>query len=508
VDGLRHRYRYRDAAKRIAQLAHALVVNGVKPGDRVATLGWNTYRHFEIYYAVSGIGAICHTINPRLPVSQIDFILNHAGDSWLFYDIDLSETVRRSEHIPISPIRLVALCEETQLADIDAPGRATAYEFLLKGMDEDYSWPEFDEKMAAGLCYTSGTTGAPKGVLYSHRSTILHAMSSIIGKVCDFPIDGRILPAVPMFHVNAWGLPYSAPLAGQSLIMPGPRLDGERLFRLMDEELAYSAWGVPTVWQGLLDAMIRHERKPNGLCEILVGGSAASGHLIETFEERFDVIVRHAWGMTEMSPVGTSGTLTVEEAMLPRGERTRLQLRQGRRLFGVDMAIVDDDGIRLPHDGISTGELIVRGNSVIASYFENEDASAAAFDDEGWYRTGDRARITHDGWLTIVDRVKDLIKSGGEWISSAELEEAAMRFPGVFACAAIGIPDEKWGERPLLVVKMKADQTLDIEALRQAMSLTLAKWQLPDQIVIRDDLPMTATGKVSKKDLRLQFTGL
>jgi len=507
VDGQRHRYTYKDALARISKLAHALIALGIKPGDRVGPLDWKTHRHFEIYYAVSGIGAVCHTINPRLPVQQVDFIIKHAEDALLLFDEDLAGLIGQLDLAGPHAPRLICLCSEERRPQAGTGPRAIAYETLLEGRPEAFTWPQFDENSASGLCYTSGTTGAPKGALYSHRSAVLHAMMTIVGRASAFASDGRILPIVPMFHVNAWSLPYSAPLAGQSLIMPGPKLDGDSLFRLMDEEGVVSTWGVPTVLQGLLNTMDRMKRKPNGLAEVVVGGSAASGQLIERFEDDFGVVVRHAWGMTEMSPVGSSGFLGSEADHLDRGSRTKLQLSQGKRLFGVEMNIIDEGGAALPKDGVHAGELVVRGNSVISGYFRNEEASAAAFDAAGWFRTGDRARISDGGRLTIVDRVKDLIKSGGEWISSADLEEAAMRFPGVLACAAIAVPDDKWGERPILVVRTETGAALDIEGLRALMARTLAKWQLPDRIIVRDALPMTATGKISKKDLRAEIAG-
>ena len=508
VEGTRHRYSYRTALRRISQLAHGLIALGVRPGDRVATLAWNTYRHLEVYYAVSGIGAVCHTINPRLPVTQIDYILRHAEDVLLLHDVDLRTLVRQLPQVVGGQMGVVALCDQARLAVDFEAGEAMAYESVLAGQPDHFDWPLFDENTAAGICYTSGTTGNPKGALYSHRSSVLHAIGTIVGRCAEFPRGGRTLPVVPMFHVNAWGLPYSAPLSGQSLIMPGPRLDGDSLFKLMDEETVFSAWGVPTVWQVLLDAMDRHGRKPRGLGEVVVGGSAASGQLIDRFEEEYGVDVRHAWGMTEMSPVGTSGALGPHLDGTARDERTRAKLRQGHRIFGVELDIMDEEGNRLPHDGVTAGELLVRGNTVISGYFRNPEADATAFDKQGWFRTGDRARISADGWLILVDRVKDLIKSGGEWISSADLEEAAMRYPGMVACAAIGVPDEKWGERPVLVCKLKAGHPLDERALRELMGQSLAKWQLPDRIVVRESLPMTATGKISKKDLRSELAAM
>jgi 3-(methylthio)propionyl---CoA ligase len=496
-DGGIKRQGYVETRRRVAQLAHALKKLGVREGDRVATLAWNTHRHFEIYYATAAIGAVCHTINPRLPVSQIDFIMKHAGDALLFHDVDLANLAAEIPYATTLDDKVVVLGSAG-----DASSRRPAYESLLAEQPEEFEWLELDESAACGLCYTSGTTGEPKGALYSHRSAVLIAMMTIVSRMSSWPAAGKFLPVVPMFHVNAWGLPYSVPMSGGTLVMPGNRLDGESLFKLMDAEEVCSAWGVPTVWYGLLDAMDRHGRKPSGFAEIIVGGSAASGQLIERFEQDYGVAVKHAWGMTEMSPIGTGGMLMPDEQALGRKEKTRLQLSQGRRLFGVEMKIADDNGNRLPADGQHDGELMVRGPTVISGYYRNPRADSDAFDKNGWFRTGDRARLGPRGRLTLIDRIKDLIKSGGEWISSIDLEEAAMRHPDVAMCAAIGVPHEKWGERPVLVVVPRNGQSVDAEELTALMAGSVAKWQLPDRILFREALPMTGTGKVSKLELR------
>ena len=492
---------YARSRERIARLASVLLSLGIGPGDRVATLAWNTFRHFEIYYATAGIGAVCHTINPRLPVEQIDYIMRHAGDSLLLFDSDLSHLVAS---IPLIAEGQIALVE---LADAGETGETLSYEALLADHEPLETWLPVPETAASGLCYTSGTTGHPKGALYSHRSTVLFALTNIASRISTCPLGGKFMPAVPMFHVNAWGMPYIAPLGGNGLVLPGNRLDGDSLFALMDRERVYCGLGVPTIWHGLLAAMERNGRKPEGLQEIIVGGSAASGKMIASFQEVYGVNVHHAWGMTEMSPTGTTGILKPGERELDDAARDRLQLSQGRRLFGVEMKIAGEDGTDLPKDGQTAGELKVRGNSVIASYFNNESADEAAFDDDGWFRTGDRARIGPDGRLMLVDRIKDLIKSGGEWISSIDMEEAAMRHPQVASCAAIGIADEKWGERPILLVVAQDDATFDMESLRTLLAGSLAKWQMPDEIVLQDSLPMNANGKVSKRELREKFAG-
>ena len=379
-----------------------------------------------------------------------------------------------------------------------------SYEDLLTGQPDTIVWPELDENTAAGLCYTSGTTGEPKGVLYSHRSTLLHAFSVALAASKLHGQEKRLLPIVPLFHVNAWGTPYTAPLTGTSMVMPGPRLDGASLFDLMEKEGVTGSLGVPTVWRGLLNEMAKRGRKPKDLSFAIIGGSACPRSMIDELEQA-GVDVNHAWGMSEMSPVGTCGQLEPALEALPRDERFALKESQGRRLFGVDLKIVDDTGQRLAHDGESVGELCVRGPAVASAYFENEGASAKLLDKDGWLRTGDMARIRRNGFMQIVDRSKDLIKSGGEWISSVDLENLATLYPGVAMAAVIGVPDPKWDERPLLVVQAAADAKLDKSKLLEFMGTKLAKWQVPDDVVFLDQLPLTATGKISKLQLREQI---
>ena len=502
VEGGVHEYSYAQANRRIAQLAHALRDMGIKPGDRVATLAWNGYRHFELYYAVAGLGAVCHTINPRLFPDQISWIVNHAEDTVLFFDLTFASLVKSLQpHLPPRLRRVFLSSEEHRPAD--AGTEVLAYETLLKGQPVVYDWPELPENAAAALCYTSGTTGNPKGALYSHRSTVLHAISAILGVPQAFGTGQRILPVVPLFHVNAWGLPYSCPLSGTDLVFPGPGLDGASLFDLMQTTGTTGAWGVPTVWAGLIAEMKVRGAKPSALESLLIGGSAVPRSMIEQLEE-FDIRTIHGWGMTEMSPVGTA-TRPVDSDDRPA--RIARAEPQGKRLFGVEMKIVGEDGASVAHDGEARGELLVRGPAVIDGYFRNEAASAAAFDDSGWFRTGDVATIDTEGQLRIVDRTKDLIKSGGEWISSLELENLAASHSSVAQAAAIAVPHPKWDERPLLVVVPAPGVEVSEEALLTHMSQSLAKWQLPDAIVTVDRLPMTSTGKISKKDLREQLEG-
>ena len=502
VEGGLHRQSYAQTLQRVARLAHGLVALGVKPGDRVATLAWNGYRHLELYYAIAGIGAVCHTINPRLPAEQMAYIVNHADDSLLFFDTTFAPLVSGLRDQFPEHTRYVAMTDRAHMPDGQD---LLCYEDLLDGQPDHYDWPELDENTACALCYTSGTTGAPKGALYSHRSCLLQAMFTMVCASGSFPVGDRVLPVVPMFHVNAWGLPYMAPLAGASLIMPGPALGGDSLFRLMDEESVDSAWGVPTVWLGLLAEMKRHGRKPGALKRVSIGGSAAPRSMVRAFEQDYQVDVMQGWGMTEMNPTGTMSTLTEGQAELPLEERIELKTTQGRQLFGVRMKLVDEDGHEVPQDGEAVGELLVKGPTVIRAYFNNDEASAKAFDKDGWFATGDMAKLTPDGVLYIVDRAKDLIKSGGEWISSIDLENLAAAHPDVQECAVIGVPHPKWDERPLLIVVPHADAARDKQALLDHMAGSIAKWQLPDDVIYVDELPHTATGKVSKRHLREDY---
>ncbi|MBD3680201.1 MAG: long-chain fatty acid--CoA ligase [Rhodobacteraceae bacterium] len=503
TEGDVHRTTYREMSKRIAQLAHALKTLGISDGDRVATLAWNGYRHLELYYAISGIGAICHTVNPRLSAEQLTYIVNHAEDRVLFLDLTFVPIVEKLVGEFPKDMRYVIMTDRAHMPETSLPD-VLCYEELLEGQPESIDWPEFPEDTAAGLCYTSGTTGNPKGTLFSHRSTLLHAMVLAIS-LPDALHEGRkVLPVVPLFHVNAWGLPYAAPLAGASLVFPGGALDGKSLFDLMDREKVYSAWGVPTVWQGLLAHIQAEGRVPEGFGDVVVGGSAAPPSMIEAFED-MGVNVCHAWGMTEMSPVGTQGNLPSFMDDMPKEERLLMKRKQGRKLFGVEMKIVGEDGNRLPHDGKTPGALYVRGNAITSGYYGNAEATEAAFDAEGWFGTGDVAMLDENGFLTITDRVKDLIKSGGEWISSIDLENVVMSHPDVASCAVIALPHPKWDERPLLVVVPVEGKKPTKEELVGLLGEHFAKWQLPDDVVYIDEMPLTATGKVSKLTLRERF---
>ena len=502
VEGGIHRYTYADSRKRIAKLANALIAMGIKPGDRVATLAWNGYRHFELYYAISGIGAVCHTINPRLSVEQFIYVVNHAEDMALFFDTTFLPLVEklRGHWKPVK--NYVAM---TDAAHMPATPGLLCYETLIEPASDQIVWPEFAEDTAAALCYTSGTTGDPKGALYSHRSSVLHALFSVASINMAFGAGRSILPVVPLFHVNAWGLPYSSAITGTSLIFPGPKLDGPSLFELMETEHVGGSWGVPTVWMGLLAEMKARGRKPVGLKHVLIGGSAAPKPMIETFEKDYGITVIQGWGMTEMSPLGTVGHLLPAEEDLDFKDRVELKAKAGRRVYGVELKLVDEEGNKLPHDDVASGELFVRGNAIVSGYFKNEAASARALDKDGWFGTGDVARVASNGMLTIVDRTKDLVKSGGEWISSIDVENAALAHPGLANAAVIGIPHPKWTERPVLVAVKAAGANPTVEEINALLESKLAKWQLPDDVVFVETLPIGPTGKVSKRDLRAKF---
>lgn len=503
TEGDIHRETYDQAYRRSAQLAHGLKGLGIGDGDRVATLAWNGYRHFELYYAISGMGAVCHTINPRLSAEQMLYIISHAGDRVLFVDLTFVPILEAlADQLP-DGLSLVVMTDRAHMPDSALD--LLCYEELLDGQPEHFDWPEMDENSAAGLCYTSGTTGNPKGALYSHRSTVLHAFMVAIAVPRSLHEGARILPVVPMFHVNSWGLPYAAPLVGANLIMPGPKLDGTSVFDLMESEKVTASWGVPTVWMVLRAEIESRDATPSELDQLVIGGSAAARDMITFFESK-GVDVCHAWGMTEMSPIGTQAQVSRPMKQLPAEEQIDFKCKQGRRVFGVDMKIVDEEGKRLPHDGEAVGELYVRGNAVISGYFNNEEATEAALDNEGWFGTGDVASIDKRGFLTLQDRSKDLIKSGGEWISSIDLENIALGHPKVANCAVIAIAHPKWDERPLLiVVPHDANDPPVLAEIHEMMQEHVARWQLPDDMVLTDALPLTATGKVSKLTLRKAF---
>jgi fatty-acyl-CoA synthase len=506
VEGGIHRYTYREAHRRSRQLANALRSLGVKMHERVGTLAWNGFRHFELYYAVSGMGSVINTINPRLFPDQIVYIANHAEDRYVFFDLTFAPLVEKIAPHCKGVRGWVAMTDKAHMPAVTLPN-LLCYEELLSGQTDDFEWPEFDEWTAAGLCYTSGTTGNPKGVLYANRSTVLHAYAACLPDAIDLSARDVVLPVVPMFHVNAWGLPYACALAGCKLVFPGAQLDGASVYELFEAEKVTMSAGVPTVWLGLLQHVKQNNLKFNTLQRTVIGGSACPPAMIRSFELEFGVQVLHAWGMTEMSPLGTVCTLKARHLRVPKEEQLALQNKQGRPLYGVDMKIVDDQGRELPRDGKAYGDLLVRGPWITTRYFKGEGGEVLQRDERGraWFPTGDVATIDADGFMQITDRSKDVIKSGGEWISSIELENTAMAHPGVKEAAVIGVRHPKWDERPLLIVVRKAGVDLTREDILKFFEGKVAKWWMPDDVVFVDDLPHTATGKLLKTKLRDDF---
>ncbi|MDA0369356.1 MAG: 3-(methylthio)propionyl-CoA ligase [Proteobacteria bacterium] len=502
AEGTIHRYNYAAAGRRVKQLANALRRLNVEEGERIGTLAWNTYRHFEIYFAVSGMGSVCHTINPRLFTDQIAYIGNHAEDRIIF--VDLPFVALAEQLAPQLPLvrAFVVMTDRAHMPETSLPG-ALCYEDLLTAESEVLEWPTFDENTAAALCYTSGTTGDPKGVLYSHRSTMLHSFASCMGDVLGIRARDSILVVVPMFHVNAWGIPYCAAMTGAKLVFPGAALDGASVHELMESEAVTLSAGVPTVWLLLLQYLRDTGNSLPHLERVVCGGSAAPRAMIQEFEEVHDVRLLHAWGMTEMNPVGVVNTPKPVLEALEGDAKLDLMAKQGRAIFGVDLKIVDDSGQELARDGKAFGALKVRGPWVARRYFQRDDDPA--FDSDGWFSTGDVCTIDPDGFIQIVDRTKDVIKSGGEWISSIELENIAVGHPAVAEACVIGVPHPKWDERPLLVVVPSKGATPSKEDVMSVFAGKVAKWWLPDDVVFTDELPHTATGKLLKTELRQRY---
>ncbi len=505
VDGGIHRYRYPDLESRARRLVRVLKGLDIKPSDRVATLGWNGFRHLELYYAVSGMQAICHTINPRLGAPDIGFIVADAADSVIFAETSFAAIIEAIATQTPSVRAVVFMCDRAEMPALDLPsGMALlCYEELMAAETDDYTWPEFDERTAASLCYTSGTTGKPKGVLYSHRSTVIHAMAVTAPDVFGLRATDRVLPVVPMFHVNAWGLPYAAPATGASLIMPGRHLDGPSLTALMNDEHVTMSAGVPTVWLGLLHHLRASGERLETVDRLVIGGSACPRLLLAAFQTEYGVRVDHAWGMSETSPLGTMNAPVPTTMNLAGEAKLRHLEKQGRGIFGIDMKIVDDSGAELAWDGVAQGNLMVRGVWVASAYWGQEPGSAC--DAQGWFATGDVATIDPGGTMEITDRSKDVIKSGGEWISSITLENIAVSHPDVAEAAIVATSHPKWTERPLLVVVARPGATLDPAEVLTIYDGKIPKWWLPDGVVVLDELPHTATGKVHKLTLRNRF---
>ncbi|MEO7497088.1 MAG: 3-(methylthio)propionyl-CoA ligase [Massilia sp.] len=502
VEGDLHRYTYRDCADRARRMAKALSGLGVQMGERVATVAWNGYRHMELYYAVSGSGAVLHTINPRLHPEQLAYIINHAEDKVVFFDLTflpMMEIV--SQHCKMIKAYVLMAGPEHMPKETGIP-TLMCYEDLISSSDDSYAWPQFDERSAASLCYTSGTTGNPKGALYSHRSTVLHAYGSAMPNALNVSAIDTVLPVVPMFHVNAWGLPYSVLLSGAKMVFPGPALDGKSLYELFESERVTFSAGVPTVWLGLINYALQNDLKFSTFRRTVIGGAACPPAMMDTLIDHFGVEVTHAWGMTEMSPLGTTCTLQNRHLSLPREAQRKVLHKQGHAVFGVDMKIVDDAGAELPWDGATFGHLLVKGPWVIDSYFKNEGGDVLK---DGWFPTGDVATIDADGYMQITDRSKDVIKSGGEWIGTIDLENIAMAHPAVLQAACIGIAHPKWDERPLLLVIKRPGQELTREQLLAFFDGKVARFWMPDDVLFVEALPTGATGKIQKNKLREQF---
>jgi len=504
VDEPRHRTTLGQVFRRARRLANALTRAGIRTGDRVGTLAWNDYRHLELYFAVSCMGAVLHTINPRLFPEQVAYIINHAQDRLLFVDPLVLPLVEKLRPQLAKVERVVALTDDAHLPASGIPG-LVSYEAFIADEPEDFDWPALDENAASALCYTSGTTGNPKGVLFSHRSTVLHNYAALMGDAIGCTRRDTILVVVPMFHASSWGIAYAAPTVGARMVLPGPKMgDGATLAALIAEEHVTHAAGVPTVWQNLLNHAREAGVTLSSLRRVVVGGSACPLSIMEEFRQRHGAEVLHAWGMTEMSPIGTVNALPAGIDELPQARQDALRVKQGQPVFGVQVKIVDDAGRELPWDGKTTGILKVRGPWVCGDYFALGHPSEAHAED-GWFSTGDVAALAPDGTVEITDRAKDVIKSGGEWISSIDLENAACGHPGVLQAAVIGIRHPKWDERPLLIVVPRPGEPPTGEEILAWLRSRVAKWWLPDDVVLVDSLPLTATGKISKLELRRQF---
>ena len=502
VEGHFHEYTYKDAAQRSRQLAQALIALGVQDGDVIGTLAWNTYRHFECWYGISGMGGILHTVNPRLFPEQLDYIINHAEDKFIFVDTTFVPLLEALQSKLASVKGYIIMTDEAHMPQTSLPN-ALCYETLIAQQDGHFAWPQLDERQATSICYTSGTTGNPKGVIYSHRSSLLHSWGITSTNVANISSQTRVLPIVPMFHANAWGLVYSVAMMGAEVVFPGPHLDGASVCEMINRYQVDLSAAVPTVWTMLLQHLTQSGDTLKSLNNVLIGGSAVPKSMIEVFEQTYGVQVWQAWGMTEMSPLGSVNKPLPEDAQLSYEEQLNIKAKQGRPCFGVQMKIVDDANQPFPHDGKAFGRLLVKGPWIIAKYYKAENP---AVDADGWFDTGDVATIDATGNMQITDRSKDVIKSGGEWISSIDLENAAMGHADILEAAVIGVHHPKWEERPLLIIVPKnAEQPPAVESVLAFLENKVAKWWLPSGVVFTDAIPHTATGKINKVGLREQF---
>ncbi|MDA7829209.1 long-chain fatty acid--CoA ligase [Gammaproteobacteria bacterium] len=499
VSGEVHRTNYEEVCIRSRKLASALEKDGYKNGDIIATLALNTYRHLEMYYGISGMGAVIHTLNFRLHPDQAVYIINHAEDKVIFVETPFIPMLEGLEDQLKCVEKYIILCDESEMPNTVLKN-AISYEEYIKDGDENYQWPTLEDDAACGLCYTSGTTGDPKGVLYGHKSNILHAQASLIGLTVS--PDEAILMVVPLFHVQAWGIPFYGPMFGLKLVMPGLQMEGEPLYDLIESEGVTLAFGVPTIWMGLLNYCRDNDKTLTSVRNAVIGGSALSLSMLQEFDEAHDVNVIQGWGMTEMSPLGTSNFLTPEMKKMSKEEKYAVQLKQGRPMYGVELKVVDDSGAELPHDGESQGHLLVRGPWVLKRYFK---AEKDCVDKDGWFDTGDISVLDKDGYMTITDRAKDVIKSGGEWISSIDLENAAVGHPEVTEACVVGLPHPKWDERPMLFIVTNTGEPVDKNSILEFLGSRVAKWWLPDEIIFLKELPHGATGKLQKFELRDEY---
>ena len=500
VSGDIHRTNYDEVCIRSRKLASVLVKDGYKEGDVIATLALNTYRHLEMYYGISGMGAVTHTLNFRLHPEQAVYIINHAEDKIIFVEAPFVPILEALKDQLKTVEKYIILCDESEMPDTQLKN-AISYESYIEDGDENYEWPQLKDDAACALCYTSGTTGNPKGVLYSHKSNILHAQASLTAMLIK-PSDS-ILMVVPLFHVLAWGIPYYGPMFGLKLVMPGMQMEGEPLYDLIHKEDVSLAFGVPTIWMGLLAYCRENNKILTSVKNTIIGGSALSLSTLQEFDEVHDVNVIHAWGMTEMSPLGTTNVPTLEMESMSKDEKYAIQLKQGKPIYGVELKVVDDAGNDLPHDGESQGHLLVRGPWILQKYFK---ADNDAVDKDGWFDTGDISVLDQDGYMTIKDRAKDVIKSGGEWISSIDLENAAFGHPEVAEACVVGIPHPKWDERPMLFIVTNTGEEIDKQSILDFLASKVAKWWLPDEIIFLKELPHGATGKLQKFELREEYT--